>query len=126
MPDLVGVYEVQLIVNDGKADSAPANVTIDVKPRKTTVPDVVKQTRAAAEAALQAANLVVGTVTTENSEDVPIDAVIRQNPVAGSLVIEFTAVDLTISLGPEIQPPVVSFSFSPSPFDESFFLFRKV
>ena len=112
-PDIVGTYKVQLIVNDGIVNSAPDEVTINAEPRRTTVPDVVGKTQSVAEAAIRSAILVVGDITTENSETVPKDFVISQNPIGGSSVIQNTAVDLTISLGPEIQPPAMSFSASP-------------
>ena len=44
------------------------------------VPDVVNQTQAAAEAAIVAATLTVGNVTTAQSDTVPAGSVISQNP----------------------------------------------
>ncbi|MGD9227950.1 MAG: Ig-like domain-containing protein, partial [Desulfobacterales bacterium] len=113
-PDIIGTYEVQLIVNDGTVDSSPDEVKIIALPRKTNVPDVIGMTQPVAEAAIRSASLVVGIITTEHSETVPAGSVISQNPVGGSSVVENTAVDLTISLGSENQPPAVSFSASPS------------
>jgi len=113
-PDIIGTYEVQLVVNDGKAVSSPDKVMINAEPRRTTVPDVLEKPQATAEFEILAANLVVGTVTTKHSETIPEGSVISQNPVAGTSVVENTSIDLTISLGSENQPPTVSFSASPS------------
>ena len=113
-PDVDGTYKIQLIVNDGEFDSPPDQVVITAILRMVKVPDVVGLSQADAEAALLAVNLVVGVITTEYSETVPEGSVIHQNPVAGKPVVETAAVDLTISLGSENQPPSVSFSASPS------------
>jgi len=65
-----------------------------------TVPDVVGLTQSAAEAAIEAANLYVGTVTTQCDNVVPAGQVISQNPVGGISVTEGTTVNLVISTGP--------------------------
>ncbi|MCK4986671.1 MAG: tandem-95 repeat protein, partial [Desulfobacterales bacterium] len=113
-PDIIGTYEVQLIVNDGTADSSPDRAMIIAEPRRATVPNVVEMTKPAAEAAILSARLVVGAITTEHSETVPEGSVISQNPAATTSVVENSFVDLTISLGSANQPPFVSFSASPS------------
>ena len=59
--------------------------------------------QATAEAAILAGKLTVGTVTSQASLTVPADIVISQNPVAGSTVLEGTAVALVISSGPPLQ-----------------------
>ena len=53
-----------------------------------------------AEAAVIAAGLTVGTITTANSDAVPAGDVISQNPAAGVEATEGSAVDLVVSLGP--------------------------
>jgi hypothetical protein len=113
-PDLVGTYEVQLIVNDGNLDSASDTVVITANPRMVAVPNVVGQIQADAAAALIGANLTVGTITTAHSDTIPADHVSSQAPAAGASVEEGSAVDLVISLGPEIQTPTVSISASPA------------
>ncbi|MEO0576492.1 MAG: PASTA domain-containing protein [Pseudomonadota bacterium] len=65
-----------------------------------STPNVVGLTRAAAEAAIVAANLVVGDVVEQNDFNVPAGDVISQDPTAGTQVPEQTAVDLVVSLGP--------------------------
>jgi len=117
-PDLAGTYEVQLIVNDGEFDSSPDQVLITASLRMVTVPDVTGLPQDNARAALAATKLVVGAVTAEHSETVDDGKVISQNPAAGTSVAENSAVDLTISLGSENQPPSVSFSASPSSIEQ--------
>jgi serine/threonine-protein kinase len=57
-------------------------------------------TQADAEAAIVAAGLVVGTVTTANSATVASGDVISQNPGAGTNAAPGSAVDIEVSLGP--------------------------
>ena len=111
--DVSGTYELQLIVNDGTAGSDPDTVTITANPRIVQVPDVVGVAQAEAEAAILAADLTVGTITTANSETVPEGNVISQNPAAGISVEEGSTVDLVVSLGPAITTPTVSISATP-------------
>ncbi|MEO8739000.1 MAG: PASTA domain-containing protein [Casimicrobiaceae bacterium] len=64
------------------------------------VPNVVGLTQAAATSAINAASLVVGTVTSQSSASVPAGNVISQNPLAGATVASGSAVDLVVSTGP--------------------------
>lgn len=78
-----------------------------------TVPDVVGLTQANASAAIVAATLVVGNVASEFSATVATGNVIRQDPSAGASRSAGQAVDLTISLGPELfgidtRPPLAA------------------
>jgi beta-lactam-binding protein with PASTA domain len=63
------------------------------------VPDVSTLTQAAATAAITAANLIVGNVTTSSSMTVPAGAVISQNPAAGTQIVVGSAVALVVSSG---------------------------
>src|SRR5262249_23449044 len=63
------------------------------------VPNIVGLSKTAAESAILAANLAVGTITTANSDTVPQGQVISQNPAAGTSVPPDRAVGLVISLG---------------------------
>ena len=63
------------------------------------VPDVVGFVQADAESAIVGAGLVVGTVSTLNSDTVPAGDVISQTPLAGANVNQGTAVDIVVSLG---------------------------
>ncbi|MCD4811316.1 putative Ig domain-containing protein [bacterium] len=109
--DLAGTYVVQLVVNDGAVDSDPDTVIITANEVMVIVPDVVGMAQAAAEAAIIAANLTVGNITTQNSATVPAGNVISQDPVAGASVTEGSAVDMVVSLGPVIvnrDPEIIS------------------
>jgi hypothetical protein len=64
-----------------------------------TVPDVVGLAQAAAETALVAADLTVGSVTTECSNTVASGSVISQNPAALGSALFGSAVDLVVSSG---------------------------
>jgi hypothetical protein len=69
------------------------------------VPDVVGMAQAAAESAIVAADLVVGTVSTSSSETVPAGDVISQDPTGGSSVPAGSSVDLVVSTGPAGSTP---------------------
>jgi eukaryotic-like serine/threonine-protein kinase len=63
------------------------------------VPNVVGLEQSAAEAAIVAAGLVVGSVRTRNSRDEAAGIVIEQNPLGGSLAAAGSSVDLVVSRG---------------------------
>lgn len=95
-PDVPGIYVIQLVVNDGSINSSPDTVNLTVR---VTVPNVVGQPQASAEAAIIAAGLTVGAITQAYSV-VPAGDVISQNPAGGTLALASSQVSLTISLGP--------------------------
>ncbi len=107
--DPSGVYEIELIVNDGSLDSKPDMVKITALPRQVKVPDVVNLDLSLAQSAILETDLAVGNISTADSDVVLSDHVISQSPTGGSSVIEGSAVDLVISLGP-VSPPVVYFN----------------
>lgn len=79
---------------------------------QVAVPDVVGNTRSAAETILKTAGLTVGAVKTHHTNEFPDGAVISTNPPAGELVTTPAAVELDISSGPEPNwtqyiPPVL-------------------
>jgi beta-lactam-binding protein with PASTA domain len=69
-------------------------------PVGTPVPNIVGQTRAAAEAAILAAGLTVGVVSTRNDNNVAFGIVLDQTPLATVGVAPGSAVNFTVSLGP--------------------------
>jgi hypothetical protein len=71
------------------------------------VPDVFGMTQVEAESAIVAAGLLVGSVSTQNSNIIPPGNVISQTPVSGSEVILGTEVDLVISASLIEVPDVV-------------------
>src|SRR5207247_9704245 len=78
------------------ATSPPVTVTVS----NIAVPNVVGRTQSDASNAILAAGLTVGATTTASSTSVPSGSVIRQNPVANTLVAPTTPVALVISSGP--------------------------
>lgn len=70
----------------------------------TTVPDVVGETQADAVYDIDAADLVVGDITTAFDDVVPAGVVISQSPAGGSSVSSESEVDIVVSLGPEPSP----------------------
>ncbi|MCP5003613.1 MAG: PASTA domain-containing protein, partial [Planctomycetes bacterium] len=68
-----------------------------------TVPDIVGMDQTTAESTITAANLVVGSVTTANSDTTLYGDVISQNPAGGALAPEGSSVDLVVSSGPQLS-----------------------
>ncbi|MGD8569399.1 MAG: PASTA domain-containing protein [Gammaproteobacteria bacterium] len=90
------------------------DLVVSLGPVTVTTPDVVGLAQADAQSAIVAAGLVVGTVTTANSNTVPAGNVISQSPGAGTTVVEGSAVDLVVSLGPALitVPDVVGDTYT--------------
>ena len=90
----------------GTSASAGTSVDIEVSlgEQMVTVPDVVGLDQTTAEAAIVAALLNVGTVTTAGSDTVPVGDVISQSPTSGGSVVVGSSVDLVVSLGDTIAP----------------------
>ena len=88
----------------------PVDLVVSLGVEPVLVPDVVNQTQAAAEAAIVAATLTVGNVTSAYSATVPAGNVISQNPIGGASALPGTPVDLVVSLGvePVLVPDVVN------------------
>jgi beta-lactam-binding protein with PASTA domain len=75
-------------------------------PATSTVPIMVGLSQAAAQAALTAANLTLGTVTVEASST-PAGTVINQSPLPGTVEPVGSSVNLTVSNGSIVVPGVV-------------------
>ena len=88
--------------------SVPPGTNVDLVvssgPALVSVPTCVGLTRTAAEAAIVAAGLAVGTVTEQYDGVVPTGIVMDEEPDAGTMVVPLTPVDLVVSLGPEPVP----------------------
>jgi VCBS repeat-containing protein len=95
--------------NDGALDSNVATVTINVSGGSQTslVPNVLGKTQADAAAMLVAANLRQGATANAYSDTAPAGLVIAQDSAPGTAVASQTAVDLTLSLGPNPQKVTV-------------------
>ena len=79
------------------------DLVVSAGPQTTlvSVPNVVGMTQAAASSALTSAGLTVGTITQAYSSTVASGSVISQTPVSGASVASGTAVNLTVSQGPQ-------------------------
>ncbi len=81
------------------AGGSAVALVVSTGPAPVTVPNVVGLTQAAAQTALTKAGLTVGTVTSTNSQTVPIGRVISQSPAPGTNVAGGSPVNLVVSLG---------------------------
>ena len=110
----VGIYEVQLIVNDGNVGSAADSVTITATTRMVNVPNLVSLLQDDAKELITTAGFSLGSVESKYSDTVPADHVISQSPAVGTLVEEGSSIDLIVSLGIEPSaPPTVTFTATP-------------
>ncbi|MBN1507439.1 MAG: pre-peptidase C-terminal domain-containing protein [Sedimentisphaerales bacterium] len=73
-------------------------------PASVVVPNVVSQTQSWAQSAITSAGLVVGTISQAYSSAVAAGRVISQNPLGGATVAVGSAVNLTVSKGPDTGP----------------------
>ena len=94
------VPEAGMLVMPG----AVVAIIVSLGPEFVVVPDISGKATVEAEAALAAAELVIGTVSSAYHPTAPIDRVISQQPAAGESVLRDSEVNLTLSKGPE---PVV-------------------
>lgn len=81
-------------------------VKLDVSSGPVVTPDLIGELQPGATAVLQAAGLVLGTVTTVNSLT-PLGNVVGQSPAPGTLVAPQSPVSLQVSSGPVTVPNVV-------------------
>ncbi len=97
----VGSQAITVNVTDGKGGSDSQSFTINVSATdQIKVPNLVDQSRSSAEAGIQQAKLNIGALTFQNNNKTD-GSVISQNPAAGSYVKIGTAVNLTVSIGPD-------------------------
>ncbi len=92
--------------------SLPVGTTVTVLvssgPSPVRVPDTVGETRAAAEAALETAELGVGTVTQQVSATQTPETVLSQSPAAGSMLRFGGKVNLVVAKAPkDVSVPAV-------------------
>ena len=123
----VSVLNVGTVTN-ANSTTVPAGVVISQSPLAGTsvsarsavslvvslgalVPNVVDATQAAATAAINAAGLIVSTVTTSTSTTVAAGSVISQNPAGNTNAAPGSAVSLVVSIGQaNVVPNVVGLS----------------
>ena len=78
-------------------------------PELFAVPNLIQRTVEEASAELEEANLAVGTVTEEYSENVPAGQILAQDPAADAELRRDTQVALTVSKGPApVEVPAVA------------------
>jgi serine/threonine-protein kinase len=90
----------------GTEAQAGSSVTVLVSsgPAQTTVPDVVGQSRAAAEATLTNAKLAVGTITQQTSTEQSPGTVLEQSPAAGASLPVGGTVNFVVAQAPTETP----------------------
>jgi beta-lactam-binding protein with PASTA domain len=81
------------------AAGSTVDIVVSLGEQMYTVPNVVGSAQSAAQAAITAASLTVGTVSAVYSDAVPAGNVISQSPASGASVVFGTPVDLLVSLG---------------------------
>ena len=91
-------------------------LTVSKGPQPVSMPFVIGQQLAAANALLTGAGLRVN-VSTTFSNTIPAGEVMAQSPVAGTLLLPATAppVDLTVSAGGPLPAPIASIVLEPGP-----------
>ena len=91
------------------ARGSTVEITVSSGTESTTVPGIIGSSQSAAENAILAAGLSIGSVTSENSAEAA-GTVISQNPSAGSQVEAGSAVSFVVSSGgaPATVPSVVN------------------
>ncbi|MEL6301892.1 MAG: PASTA domain-containing protein [Pseudomonadota bacterium] len=82
------------------SEGSAVDLVVSSGPATVSVPNVVGQSQAAAEAAITGASLVVGAVSNASSNTVASGDVISQDPAAGTNVAENSAVNIVVSTGP--------------------------
>src|SRR4051812_35499525 len=98
-----GNHGLTAIAFDAAGNVAVAFISVTVdNTSAATVPGVVGLTQVAAQTAITAAHLVVGSVTSANSASVASGSVISQSPSAGSSAAVNSAVGFVVSLGPAL------------------------
>jgi CubicO group peptidase (beta-lactamase class C family)/lysophospholipase L1-like esterase len=95
-------------INSSESPGTPMQLVVTLAQSQATVPGVIGQSQAVAEAAIVGANLTVGAITTQNDAAVPAGVVISQDPLGGTVVAAGSEVNLVVSLGPAIEPPNVT------------------
>jgi beta-lactam-binding protein with PASTA domain len=96
-----GVHTLTAIARDAAGNTATsAAVSVTVR-NLATVPAIIGMTQPGAQAAIVAAGLTVGTVSSANSA-APAGRVISQSPGVGASVAPNSAVSFTVSIGPAL------------------------
>lgn len=89
---------------DGVRVDGTVQATVSKGPERYEVPAVKGLDPAAAQAAITAANLVVGTVREAYDDKAPLGSVAATSPKAGTIAKPGTAVEIIVSKGPKPVP----------------------
>lgn len=97
-----GSYNPTVTVTDALGSTAKASRTLVVSSTSTvvSVPNLIGHTQAAATAAITAAQLVVGPISSASDGTVPAGHVTKQSPTAGTSAVQGSVVILVVSTGP--------------------------
>jgi beta-lactam-binding protein with PASTA domain len=108
-----GVISQSPAAGTSVATGSSVALVVSSGPAPVTVPNVVGMTQANASAAITAASLTPGVVSTQTSTTVAAGVVISQNPAAGASAPMGMNVALVVSVGPPVSvPPVVGMTQS--------------
>ncbi|WP_246110655.1 Stk1 family PASTA domain-containing Ser/Thr kinase [Thermosediminibacter litoriperuensis] len=86
-----------------KINHPPIGLTVSKGPKTTPVPRIIGTTEADAINIINSSNFKVGKRSEEYSNDYPAGVVIDQNPREGLQLPEWTEINFTVSLGPEVK-----------------------
>lgn len=112
IPDVVGLYQAQLRVSDGRGGSSTATVNLTAK-AFAIAEDLTGLTETEARQAIEDAGLQVGQITLRSDESILPGIVLDQNPPPGIKLDVGTVVDLVVSSGPDVAPPTVTVAANP-------------
>jgi eukaryotic-like serine/threonine-protein kinase len=101
------VPEGRVLEQDPPADrqveaGSAVDLVFSAGPKTVPVPSLTGSTVSEAEAALEAAGLVLGEQTDQNDQTVPEGQIISQDPAAGEEVPEDSPVNVVVSAGPSV------------------------
>jgi beta-lactam-binding protein with PASTA domain len=96
-----GSHALSAVAKDAAGNIGTSALVSVVVRNMATVPGIIGLTEANAQAAIAAAGLTVGTVTSANSA-APAGQVVSQSPGVGASVAPSSAVAYTVSLGPAL------------------------
>jgi RHS repeat-associated protein len=113
VPDVAGIYVVQLVVSDGQADSLPDELLVLANPF-SLVPNLIGRPEGAALTMLSDNDLMLGAILRQTSETVPAEEVFEQEPAAGTKVAIGSLVNIAVSAGPDTSSPTVQILVAPS------------
>lgn len=84
-------------------EGGAVKVSISLGEKKTAVPNLTNMTIEEVQNTLKSNNLTLGEVNKEYSDQYPEGKVMSQNPGYGQEVTENTAINITVSRGPEVK-----------------------